>query len=162
MLNSFYNFKINSLSGSVINFSDFENKAVLIVNTASKCGFTPQYTGLQKLHEKYSDKGLVIIGFPCNQFGGQEPGDAKEIEENCLINYGVSFLITQKVDVNGENANQIFTFLKEALPGLLGTKDIKWNFSKFLVSKEGIPFKRFASTDEPESLEGDIEKLLGL
>jgi glutathione peroxidase len=156
----FYEFKINSLQGKEIDFANFKDKVVLIVNTASKCGFTPQYTGLQELHEQYKDKGLVVIGFPCNQFGGQEPGDAKEIEGECLVNYGVNFKITEKVDVNGENEHPIFHFLKHFLPGILGSEDVKWNFTKFLVGKNGIPAKRFAPTVEPKDLEGDMAELL--
>ena len=156
----FYDFKINSLLGKEIDFADFKDKVVLVVNTASKCGFTSQYTGLQELHEKYKDSGLVLIGFPCNQFGGQEPGDAKEIESDCLVNYGVTFLITQKVDVNGENESEIFKYLKSTLPGILGSEDVKWNFTKFLIDKEGNPVKRYAPTTEPKDLEGDIEELL--
>ena len=156
----FYDFKINSLLGKEIDFADFKDKVVLVVNTASKCGFTSQYTGLQELHEKYKDSGLVLIGFPCNQFGGQEPGDAKEIESDCLVNYGVTFLITQKVDVNGENESEIFKYLKSALPGILGSEDVKWNFTKFLIDKEGNPVKRYAPTTEPKDLECDIEELL--
>lgn len=157
---SIYNYSVKSLSGKEINFTDFKDKVILVVNTASKCGLTPQYQGLQTLHEKYKEKGLIIIGFPCNQFGGQEPGDAKEIEENCLVNYGVSFLITEKIEVNGENTHPIFKYLKESLPGILGTKDIKWNFTKFLIGKDGIPVKRFASTLEPKDIEEEISELL--
>lgn len=160
MQNSIYDFKIQSLQGKPIDFKDFKNKVILIVNTASKCGFTPQYTGLQQLHEKYGQQGLVIIGFPCNQFGGQEPGEAEEIKENCLVNYGVTFLITEKVDVNGSNTTPIFEFLKESLPGMFGSEDIKWNFTKFLVDKNGTPFKRYAPATEPASLVEDIEELL--
>jgi glutathione peroxidase len=160
MTQSIYDFSINSLTGNVIDFQDFKDKVIIVVNTASKCGLTPQYEGLQKLHEKYHDKGLIIVGFPCNQFGGQEPGDAKEISENCLVNYGVSFLITEKVDVNGANTHPIFEYLKNSLPGLLGMKDIKWNFAKFLIDKNGKPVKRFAPTTEPVDMEKDIEKLL--
>ena len=160
MTNTFYTFKINSLQGKEIDFLELKDKVVLIVNTASKCGFTPQYTGLQELHKKYNDAGLVIIGFPCNQFGGQEPGDAKEIQDECLVNYGVSFLITEKVDVNGQNENEIFKYLKSSLPGILGSEDVKWNFTKFLIDKEGNPVKRYASTAEPKDLEGDVKELL--
>jgi glutathione peroxidase len=160
MSTSIYDFTTISLQNKPINFADFAGKVILIVNTASKCGFTPQYGGLQKLHETYKDQGLVIIGFPCNQFGGQEPGDAKEINENCLINYGVTFLITDKVDVNGKDAHPIFVYLKEALPGLLGMNDIKWNFTKFLMGRDGVPFKRYASTIEPNDMEQDIMNLL--
>lgn len=157
---SIYDYKINSLQEKEIDFSNFKDNVILIVNTASKCGFTPQYAGLQELYDKYSEKGLVIIGFPCNQFGGQEPGDAETIESECLVNYGVKFLITQKVDVNGPNTTPIFAYLKESLPGILGLKDIKWNFTKFLISKDGAPTKRFAPADEPSSMTKDIEELL--
>lgn len=157
---SIYNHTINSLQGKEINFADFKDKVMLIVNTASKCGFTPQYEGLQKLHETYKDQGLVIIGFPCNQFGNQEPGNATEISENCLVNYGVSFLITEKIEVNGPNTHPIFKFLKESIPGILGTEDIKWNFTKFLIDKKGVPIKRFAPTVEPSEMEGEIKELL--
>jgi len=160
MPNTIYDFQINSLQNKLIDFKDFQNKVILIVNTASKCGFTPQYTGLQQLHEKYADQGLVVIGFPCNQFGGQEPGEAEEIKENCLVNYGVTFLITEKVDVNGPNATPIFEFLKQSLPGMFGTEDIKWNFSKFLIDKSGKPYKRYAPATEPSQLIDDIEGLL--
>lgn len=160
MKNTIYDFTINSLQNKQINFADFKGKVILLVNTASKCGFTPQYGGLQKLHETYKDQGLVIIGFPCNQFGEQEPGDAKEISENCLINYGVSFLITEKIDVNGENSHPIYTYIKNALPGLLGFNDVKWNFTKFVIDKDGKPFKRYGSNVEPTAMEKDIAKLL--
>jgi glutathione peroxidase len=157
---SIYNFQINSLQGQLIDFTDFKDKVILIVNTASLCGLTPQYTGLQELNEKYNDQGLVIIGFPCNQFGNQEPGDAKEIAGNCLVNYGVTFPITEKIEVNGDNTHPIFVYLKSSLPGLLGSQDLKWNFTKFLIDKNGIPFKRYAPTTEPGELESDIEKII--
>jgi glutathione peroxidase len=160
-MSAIYDFKINSLQGKEIDFSQFKNKVILIVNTASKCGFTPQYAGLQQLHEKYAEQGLVVIGFPCNQFGGQEPGEAKDIEENCLVNYGVTFLVTEKVDVNGTNAHPIFVYLKDALPGMMGIGAIGWNFTKFLLDKNGHPVKRYDSTVEPSQIEGDILKLLG-
>jgi glutathione peroxidase len=160
MSSTFYNFKIKSISGKEINMSEFIGKVILIVNTASKCGLTQQYTGLQELNEKYKDQGLVIIGFPCNQFGGQEPGTEEEISNNCLINYGVTFLMTEKIDVNGDNADPIFVYLKKELPGLLGLNEIKWNFGKFLIDKNGKPFKRFAPTTEPKDLIKDIEMLL--
>ena len=158
-----YNFQINSLSQQQqINFAEFQNKVILIVNVASKCGFTGQYEGLESLYKKYKDLGLIIIGFPCNQFGGQEPGQASEIQENCLVNYGVTFLITEKVEVNGENTSPIFKYLKSSLPGFLGSQDIKWNFSKFLIDRNGIPTKRFSSATEPVAIENDIRALLGL
>jgi glutathione peroxidase len=160
MPQTIYTHTTTSLQGKPINFADYAGKVILIVNTASQCGLTPQYTGLQQLHETYTDQGLVVIGFPCNQFGGQEPGDASEISENCLVNYGVTFTITHKVDVNGKDADPIFKYLKDALPGLLGLKDIKWNFGKFLIGRDGLPYKRFAPTTEPKDLVKDIEELL--
>jgi glutathione peroxidase len=131
----------------------------LIVNTASQCGLTPQYEGLQALHEQYSEQGLVIIGCPCNQFGGQEPGSAKEIEGGCLINYGVDFMISEKLDVNGENSHPLFVYLRKQLPGVLGNR-IKWNFTKFLIGKDGQPIKRFSPTTKPKSIESYIQKSL--
>jgi len=160
MINTIYDFKINSLQGKEINFTDFKDKVILVVNTASKCGFTPQYAGLENLHEKYGPKGLAIIGFPCNQFGGQEPGEAKEIEQDCLVNYGVKFLIAEKIEVNGENQHPIYHYLKHALPGILALEEIKWNFTKFLIDRAGKPVQRFAPSFEPEDMEEEIEKLL--
>jgi glutathione peroxidase len=160
MPNNIYDFQTTSLKGSHINFNDFKGKVLLIVNTASKCGLTPQYTALQELHTKYSDKGLVIVGFPCNQFGGQEPEEAKEIEDNCLVNYGVTFLMAHKVDVNGKDADPIFVYLKDQLPGMLGIKPIEWNFAKFLIAKDGTPFKRYSSITNPNDIVKDIEGLL--
>ncbi|MEM1312567.1 MAG: glutathione peroxidase [Patescibacteria group bacterium] len=160
MPESIYDFKINSLQSKEINFADLKNKTLLIVNTASKCGFTPQYAGLQKLHTTYTEQGLVVIGFPSNQFGNQEPGNSLEIKENCLVNYGVSFLVTEKIEVNGDKAHPIFTYLKKSLPGILGTEEIKWNFTKFLVDMTGKPFKRYSPNTEPKEIEPDIKKLL--
>ena len=157
---SIYEYSISSLQGKPINFADFKGKMILVVNTASKCGLTPQYKGLQELHEQFGEQGLVVIGFPCNQFGGQEPGGVKEISENCLINYGVSFLMTEKIEVNGEGAHPIFVYLKDALPGLLDSKEIKWNFGKFLIDRDGVPYKRFEPTTEPSELIEDIQQLL--
>ena len=133
----------------------YKGKTILIVNTASKCGFTPQYAGLQKLYENYQEKGLVILGFPCNQFGNQEPGDENSIAENCLVNYGVTFPMFSKVKVNGQDTHPLFKYLKEQLPGTLG-KSIKWNFTKFLIDKKGNPVKRFAPTTKPEDIEKNI------
>ncbi|MEQ3514424.1 glutathione peroxidase [Pseudoalteromonas sp. BZB3] len=155
----FYDLKATSLQGKPINFSDFKDKVVLIVNTASKCGFTYQYEGMQKLHEEYADKGLVIIGFPCNQFGNQEPGDASTIQQGCLINYGVDFLISEKVDVNGENAHPVFQYLKSKKTGFFG-KNIKWNFTKFLINRHGEVESRFAPVTKPQAIAKKIEKLL--
>ena len=154
-----YSFSAQSLSGKEISMSDYKGKVVLVVNTASKCGLTPQYTELEKLYEDYKDKGLVILGFPCNQFGGQEPGGEKEIAEGCLLNYGVTFPMFSKVEVNGENAHPLFVFLKKQLGGFI-TSQIKWNFTKFLIDRNGVPYKRFAPTKRPEKMRKDIEKLL--
>ena len=159
MEDNFYQFTARSLQGKEISMESYRGKVILVVNTASKCGLTPQYEGLESLYQKYKDKGLVIIGFPCNQFGNQEPGSEKEISEGCLINYGVTFPMFSKIDVNGINGHPIFTYLKDKLPGLIG-KAIKWNFTKFLIDSNGIPVKRFAPTTVPEKLVNDIEKLL--
>ena len=138
----------------------YKGKALLIVNTASKCGFTPQYKGLEALYEKLHGKGLEILGFPCNQFGAQEPGSEKEIETFCEVNYGVTFPLFAKVDVNGDDAAPLYQYLKKAKPGLLGSEAIKWNFTKFLVDRKGNVVERYAPNAEPASLAGDIEKLL--
>ena len=156
---NFHQFKATTLQGKEIDTDIYKGKVVLVVNTASKCGLTPQYEGLEKLYKDYKDKGLVILGFPCNQFAGQEPGTEKEIAEGCLINYGVSFPMFSKINVNGENAHPIYKYLKKELTGTLG-KDIKWNFTKFIVDKNGKPFKRFGPTTKPDKLRKDIEKLL--
>jgi glutathione peroxidase len=160
-MSEFYNFSIKSLQGDEIDFSQFKGKPVLIVNTASKCGFTPQYEGLQALHEKYKDQGLVVIASPCNQFGKQEPGDSEAIKNECLVNYGVDFLVTEKVDVNGESSHPLFQFLRDEQSGMLGNK-IKWNFTKFLVDKTGRPVERFAPTTKPQDLEKVIERSLSV
>jgi len=159
MENNFYQFTARSLQGKDISMDTYRGKVILVVNTASKCGLTPQYEGLEELHRKYKERGLCILGFPCNQFGGQEPGTEKEISEGCLINYGVSFQIFSKIDVNGDNAHPIFKYLKDRLPGFLGKK-IKWNFAKFMIDRNGIPVKRYTPTTTPEMLINDIEKLL--
>jgi len=156
---NFYQFKANSLEGKEISMKNYQGKVVLIVNTASKCGFTPQYKGLQELYLKYKDRGLVILGFPCNQFADQEPGSEKEIAEFCYVNYGVTFPMFSKIEVNGKNTHPLYKFLKNELPGTLGN-DIKWNFTKFLLDTKGNPVKRYASTTKPENLTQDIEKLL--
>jgi glutathione peroxidase len=155
----FYKLSAKSLQGKETPMHDFKGKTVLIVNTASKCGLTPQYEGLQKLYEKYHDQGLTILGFPCNQFANQEPGDEKSIADGCLINYGVTFPMFSKVDVNGKNTHPVFSYLKEKLPGTIG-KTIKWNFTKFLIDKDGNPVKRFAPTTKPEGIGNYIEKML--
>lgn len=156
---NFYNFKNTSLDGKEISMKEYEGKVVLIVNTASKCGFTPQYEGLEALYKKYSSKGLVVLGFPCNQFASQEPGNAEEIAKFCTLKYGVTFPMFAKIEVNGNNADPLYKYLKKALPGTLGN-EIKWNFTKFLLDKKGKPFKRYAPTTKPESITEDIEKLL--
>ncbi|MCE5331859.1 MAG: glutathione peroxidase, partial [Bacteroidales bacterium] len=140
---NFYDFKATSLQGKEVSMETYKGKVVLVVNTASKCGLTPQYEGLEKLYKEYKDKGLVILGFPCNQFGKQEPGTEKEISEGCLINYGVSFPMFSKIDVNGSNAHPIYKYLKKELKGFPGS-EIKWNFGKFLIDKAGTPYKRFS------------------
>jgi len=157
---SFYDLTAKDAKGGDFKFSDLKGKPVLIVNVASKCGFTGQYSGLQQLNEKYGSKGLQIIGFPCNQFGGQEPGSDEEVQSFCSLNYGVSFPVLGKVDVNGDNASPVWEFLKNKKAGLLGMKRIKWNFEKFLVSKDGEVVDRWASTTTPASLESAIEKEL--
>jgi len=154
-----YEFKEKSLNGKEIDFSGYKGDVLLVVNTASKCGFTPQYKGLEELNKKYSAKGLKVLGFPCNQFGGQEPGDAAEIHNFCEKNYGVDFQMFDKIDVNGKDANPLYAYLKEAAPEEKGA-DIKWNFSKFLVDRKGNVVKRFDSKVKPEELVSEIEKVL--
>ena len=157
---SIYDFSAKSLQGQNVQLSDYMGKTLLIVNTASKCGFTPQYEGLEKLYEKMSARGLAVLGFPCNQFGKQEPGSAEEIGAFCQMNYGVSFPMFDKVEVNGPNAHPLYAFLKGEHPGVLGTKNIKWNFTKFLVDKTGKVVDRFAPMTKPEDIEKSIEKVL--
>ena len=158
MEKKFYNIKATSLQGEEIEMEKYKGKVVLVVNTASKCGFTPQYEGLEKLYEEYKDKGLEILGFPCNQFANQEPGGKDEIEA-CLLNYGVDFQMFDKIDVNGKNTHPIFKYLKKELPGTLGGR-IKWNFTKFLIDQNGNPIKRFAPATKPEKLAKDIDALM--
>ena len=157
---SIFGFEARSLSGDPIRFADMAGRVVLVVNTASECGFTPQYGGLQALHEAYAERGLVVVGFPCNQFGGQEPGDEGQIAGFCQRNFGVTFLMAEKVEVNGEGAHPLFAFLTAALPGVLGSHAIKWNFTKFLIDKAGVPVKRYAPMTPPGDLGRDIEALL--
>ena len=157
MKEPFYNFSAETLGGKQVSMSDFKGKNVLVVNTASKCGFTPQYGELEEIYQKYKDKDLVVIGFPCNQFGNQEPGDANDIKSACLVNYGVSFPMFAKIEVNGANAHPLYKYLKNKLPGTLGKK-IKWNFTKFLIDKNGQPVKRFAPMVKPEKIEGYLKK----
>jgi glutathione peroxidase len=156
-----HDFTVAMPGGTMQDLSAFKGKVMLVVNTASKCGFTPQYKGLEALSRKYADKGLAVMGFPCNQFGAQEPGDEEEIKTFCSLNYDVSFPLAKKVDVNGDNADPLWKHLKDQQAGLLGSKGIKWNFTKFLVDKDGKVVGRYAPTVTPESLERDIEKLLG-
>lgn len=154
-----YEFSAKRNGGEEISLEDYRGKVMLIVNTASKCGFTPQYKGLQKLHEEYGEQ-VAILAFPCNQFGKQEPGNNEEIKSFCELNYGVSFPLFAKVDVNGSDAHPLFEYLKGELPGLLGSKRIKWNFTKFLVDGEGKPVKRFGPKDEPSAIGEAIKELL--
>ena len=155
-----YDFEACQINGQDMALSHFRGKAMLIVNTASQCGFTPQFGGLEELHQAYGGKGLVVLGFPCNQFGAQDPGNDGEIASFCQVNYGVSFPMMSKVDVNGPSAHPLYQWLSGEAPGLLGSKSIKWNFTKFLVGKDGQVIKRFAPLDKPESLKKDIEATL--
>lgn len=155
----FYNLKAKKPNGAIIDFNQFKGKAVLIVNTATKCGLTPQFDGLEALYQKYKQEGLVVLGFPCNQFNQQEPETNDSIEEACRLNHGVTFQLTEKVDVNGEQTTEVFKYLKNNLKGTLGNK-IKWNFTKFLIDKDGVPFKRYAPITVPSKIEKDIIKLL--
>ena len=155
-----YDYSAMTLAGEEKSLADFKGKVLLIVNTASKCGFTPQYKGLEAVYEKYKDQGLEILGFPCNQFGKQEPGAADEIGAFCEKNYGVSFTMFDKIDVNGDDAHPLYEFLKNEAPGVLGSKGIKWNFTKFLVNQDGKVLKRYAPKDKPEAIEKDIAALL--
>ncbi len=159
-MTSVYDFSAKTLEGDEIPLSNFRGQVLLIVNTASKCGFTPQYEGLEKLYEKLHGEGLTVLGFPCNQFGSQEPGSESEIGAFCQKNYGVSFPMFAKIDVNGDNAHPLYKYLKKEEKGVLGTQAIKWNFTKFLIDKNGNPVERYGSTTKPEDIEGDIKKLL--
>ncbi len=153
-------FTADNLQDGTQSFADFAGKVLLIVNTASNCGFTPQYAGLEALYQRYKERGLVILGFPCNQFGEQEPGAAPEIASFCQKNYGVSFPLFAKIEVNGDNTHPLYQHLKESARGLLGSESIKWNFTKFLVNRDGDVIKRYAPAVAPESIAGDIEALL--
>ena len=160
MAETIYDFSAQALDGREVPLSDYRGKVVLIVNTASKCGFTPQYEGLEALNKAYADKGLVVLGFPCNQFGSQEPGNAQEIASFCSLTYDVTFPMFAKIDVNGPSAHPLYAFLKHEKKGLLGSEGIKWNFTKFLVGRDGQVVERFAPTTKPEDLSSSIEKLL--
>ncbi|NHZ42323.1 glutathione peroxidase [Massilia aquatica] len=154
-------FKAADIAGMPVDLAMYKGQVVLVVNTASECGFTKQYKGLEVVYQQFRDKGVAVLGFPCNQFGGQEPGSESEIGAFCEKNFGVTFPLFAKVDVNGENAHPLFQHLKKAAPGLLGTERIKWNFTKFLIGKDGSVYKRYAPATKPEELVADIEKLLG-
>jgi len=158
---SIYDFSARTIDGVDKPLADFRGHPLLIVNVASKCGFTPQYTGLEALYRKFNDRGFEILGFPCDQFGHQEPGDEAEIKNFCSTTYDVTFPLFAKIKVNGPDAHPLYQYLKEARPGLLGLESIKWNFTKFLIDKSGEPTKRYAPTDKPESLEGDVAAALG-
>jgi glutathione peroxidase len=154
-----YQFNFSQLDGEEVSLSKFKGKAILVVNTASFCGLTYHYSGLEKLYQKYKESGLVIIGFPCNQFGKQEPGTSEEINEFCNLNYDITFPMSTKVDVNGKNAHPLFKYLKSELKGKLNDS-VKWNFTKFLIDRDGVPFKRFSSTIEPEDISSSIDEVL--
>ena len=160
-MTSAYDFEAVDIDGKTVSLSDYRGKALLVVNVASKCGFTPQYTGLEKLWQDYRERGLVVLGFPCDQFGNQEPGNEEEIKNFCSLTYEVDFPMFAKVEVNGANTHPLWKWLKKEKGGLLGIDAIKWNFTKFLVGRDGKPLKRYAPTDKPESLVGDIEAALG-
>ncbi|GAP75714.1 glutathione peroxidase family protein [Pseudoalteromonas sp. SW0106-04] len=157
---SIYQFNAVNNRGEQVPLEQYQGKVLLIANTASKCGFTPQYQGLNALYQDFENKGLVVLAFPCNQFGAQEPGDDAQISEFCELNYGVSFPVMTKVDVNGADAHPLFSYLKQQAPGVLGSKAIKWNFTKFLVDQQGQVVKRYAPTTKPEAIRADIEQLL--
>jgi glutathione peroxidase len=156
----FYDFNAKNIRGEEISMSTYKNKVVLLVNVASKCGYTPQYEGLEKLYKSYKKQGFEILGFPCNQFRGQEPGTAKEIQNFCKVNYGVTFPLFDKIDVNGDNTAPLYVYLKKKAPGFLGTKGIKWNFTKFLIDRNGNVITRYGSSTKPAEIAKDIEKLL--
>ena len=160
MKESIYDYKVKDIDGNEVAMSEFKDKVLIIVNVASKCGFTPQYEGLQKLYDAYKDQGLVVLGFPCNQFGAQEQGGEKEIKDFCETNFSISFPLFAKIDVNGDNADPLFLFLQNSKKGFMDTGPIKWNFSKFAVDKEGNVVGRYGSLDDPAALEDDIKKLL--
>ena len=159
-MSTLHDFTADTLEGQPRSLADFRGQVVLVVNVASKCGFTPQYTGLEALWKEYGPKGLAVVGFPCNQFGAQEPGSAEDIRQFCSLTYPVSFPLFAKVEVNGPNAHPVYGFLKTGAPGVLGTEAVKWNFTKFLVAKDGRVVERYASTTPPASLKADIDKLL--
>jgi len=158
---SIYDFKATDITGQERELSEFEGKPLLIVNTASKCGLTPQFEGLEALYKQYKDQGFAILGFPCNQFAEQDKGSDSEIAGFCMKNYGVSFPMFSKIDVNGDNAHPLYRYLKDQAPGFLGSKKIKWNFTKFLINKDGKVVKRFAPTTKPQAIEKHVKALVG-
>jgi glutathione peroxidase len=155
-----YDFQAKTIDGNDVSLSDYRGKVLLILNVASRCGHTPQYTGLEKLYETYGSQGLAVLGFPCNQFGAQEPGTDAEVKSFCELTYGVKFPLFSKIDVNGPEAHPLYQFLVKEKPGILGTEKIKWNFTKFLIDRDGNPIKRYAPGDQPADIEGDIQRLL--
>ena len=159
-MSELYNISVKDIDMNLVDLSSYEGKTLLIVNVASKCGFTPQYKDLQNLYEKYQDQGLEVLGFPCNQFGAQEPGTNEEVKSFCDLNYNVSFKMFDKIDVNGSDASPLFKFLKHESPGIMGTEAIKWNFTKFLVDKDGQVIKRFAPKDGESEIESELQKIL--
>jgi glutathione peroxidase len=160
MTQTIYDFEAQGMNGKAVKLNQYKGKALLIVNTASACGFTPQFGGLEELHKKFGKQGLVVLGFPCNQFGEQDAGSNEEIGSFCQLNFGVTFPMMAKIDVNGNNATPLYNWLSSEAPGLMGSKAIKWNFTKFLVGKDGHVIKRYAPQDTPESLEKDIKATL--
>lgn len=159
-MTSIHDFSARRIDGTPVELEQYRNQVVLIVNTASKCGFTPQYEGLQALHDRFGEQGFTVLGFPCDQFAHQEPGSEARIEAFCQSRYGVTFPLFEKIDVNGDQAHPLFRFLKDAAPGVLGSRAIKWNFTKFLIDGDGRVVRRYGSRDRPESLAGDIQALL--
>lgn len=160
-MTTIYDFSATDIEGREVALESFRGKVLLIVNVASQCGFTPQYAGLEALYREYRERDLVVLGFPCNQFGHQEPGDNDAIRSFCKLNYDVTFPLFAKIDVNGDSAHPLYKWLKSAKPGVLGTEAIKWNFTKFLIGRTGEPIARYAPTDKPETFKADIEAALG-
>ena len=159
-MSSIYDFQASGIAGAPVSLADYRGQVILIVNTASACGSTPQFAGLEELHQTYGERGLAVLGFPCNQFGAQDPGSNAEIGAFCQKNFGVTFAMMEKIDVNGKDAHPLFQWLKQQAPGLLGSEGVKWNFTKFLIGRDGQVIKRYASLDKPAALAADIEKAL--
>lgn len=159
-MSDIYQYSATAIDGSEVPLADYRGKVMLIVNTASNCGFTPQYKGLEALHQQFKDQGVEVLGFPCNQFGGQEPGSEEEISQFCELNFGVTFPLFSKIDVNGPETHPLFAYLKKEAKGVLGSEKIKWNFTKFLVDQNGTVLKRYGSIDKPEDIAKDIAKLV--